>query len=831
MRKNRVTFILAAAALLAVFFLTFYIHQTKKEKFLSQFTDNQLQIARQTAIQIESYLRSRSHDLRRISSSAAPRDPDNKKLAADIQSNFEHLKTIKIKEISVLDEKGTTAYSTTADVIGESHAKSDFFSWARDPASKESVWIGYEKAEGGHAHTSSSSPASPHYGIYLVTPLYRDLAAGSRQKPDGKFAGVLMFKIDLEGMLAERSLLFTPVMSLHKLWIMDRDGTVLLQSEHPEMLMKGIREKDETCNQCHPSFDYVETMLGQAEGVAEYQLKGGSRKIAAFASMSFANAAWIVVVNAPLDKVTAFVREDIEETFLLLGLVMFVLGIAFFLAYRNYREKVVQDSAVNRLLGISLLNIDLEEQLARMFEIIVSLPWLEVEAKGCIFLVKEKADVLVMVTQKGLDPSLAATCAEVPFGRCFCGRAALTGEIEFAQSVDERHDNLYEGISPHGHYCVPIKFHDRVLGVLNLYLRAGHLRDKREEEFLKAITDVMAGIIERKRAEENIRKSEEKFHSIVENAVEGIYQATAAGRYLIMNTAFANMLGYSSQEECLEAIADIAHQIYVHPEKRMELIKTVDEHGVAKGFETEFYRKDGSRFWVSINMQSVRDDKGRLLYYQGLCEDITEKRQMEEERQRGIDRLRKALGATVGAIVAVVEMRDPYTAGHQRRVADLARTIATEMGLESDRIEGLRIAGTIHDIGKIVVPAEILSKPTKLTKIEFDLIKNHVQAGYDILKDIEFPWPVARIVLEHHEKVDGSGYPGNLSGREILLESRILTVADVVEAMASHRPYRPGLGLEAALDEITQNRGVLYDREVVDVCLKLFNEKGYKMIY
>jgi len=228
-------------------------------------------------------------------------------------------------------------------------------------------------------------------------------------------------------------------------------------------------------------------------------------------------------------------------------------------------------------------------------------------------------------------------------------------------------------------------------------------------------------------------------------------------------------------------------------------------------------------------MQSVRNDRGQLLYYQGICEDITLKRQIEEERQQGIERLRKALGATVRAIAAVVETRDPYTAGHQRRVADLARTIATEMGLDRDRIEGLRIAGMIHDIGKIVIPAEILSKPTKLTWIEFGLIKNHVQAGYDILKDIEFPWPVARMVLEHHEKMDGSGYPDNRSGQETLIESRILTIADVVEAMASHRPYRPGLGLDVALDEIARHRGTLYDPDVVDASLKVFKEKGYKI--
>jgi|GEM_PF-2735778 len=504
MRKNLAIIILTAGGLLAVFFLTFYMHQTNKGKILFQFNENQLQIARQTTIQIESYLRSRSHDLWRLSSSAAPQDSDRKRMAADIQSNFEHLKMIKIKEISLLDEKGTVAYSTTVGVRVENHAKSDFFSWARDPVSKGSVWIGYEKADRRRIPVTAGSAAPPHFGIFLVTPLYRESTTGSKQKPGGKFAGALMFKVDLEGMLAERSLLFTPLMKLHLLWIMDKDGTVLLQSEHPEMLMRNIREKDETCNQCHASFDHVEAILKKAEGITEYQLKGDQRKIAAFASMSFGNASWIVVVNAPLDEVTAFVREDLKKTFLLLGILVFVLGIAFFLAYRNYREKVDHETAINTLLSISLLNINIEEQLNRMFEIIISLPWLKVEARGCIFLVKEKSDVLVMVVQKGLHPSLVTICAEVPFGRCICGRAALTGEIDFVNSVDERHDNLYEGISPHGHYCVPIKFHDKVLGVLNLYLRAGHRRDNREEEFLKAITDVMAGIIERKRAEEKI---------------------------------------------------------------------------------------------------------------------------------------------------------------------------------------------------------------------------------------------------------------------------------------------------------------------------------------
>ena len=175
------------------------------------------------------------------------------------------------------------------------------------------------------------------------------------------------------------------------------------------------------------------------------------------------------------------------------------------------------------------------------------------------------------------------------------------------------------------------------------------------------------------------------------------------------------------------------------------------------------------------------------------------------------------------------EARDPYTAGHQKRVADLARAIATEMGLSYNTIEGIRMAGAIHDIGKISVPSEILCKPANLTNLEFSLIKNHSQFSYEIIKDVESPWPLADIVHQHHERMDGSGYPQGLEGENILIEARILAVADVVEAMASYRPYRLALGIEAALEEIKKNKGILYDDTVADACLRLFREKGYQI--
>jgi response regulator RpfG family c-di-GMP phosphodiesterase len=208
--------------------------------------------------------------------------------------------------------------------------------------------------------------------------------------------------------------------------------------------------------------------------------------------------------------------------------------------------------------------------------------------------------------------------------------------------------------------------------------------------------------------------------------------------------------------------------------------------------------------------------------------DITDRKKSEDTLKKTLESLRKAIGATVQVMVSAIETRDFYTAGHQMRAAYLARAIATEMGLPQDKIDSIRMAGSIHDIGKLSIPAEILSKPTKLSKIEFALIKQHARQGYEILKDVESPWPLAQIVYQHHERMDGSGYPRNLKGSEILMEARILSVADVVEAMASHRPYRPGLGIDEALNEIEKNSGTLYDDAVADACLRLFNERGYK---
>jgi putative nucleotidyltransferase with HDIG domain len=225
-------------------------------------------------------------------------------------------------------------------------------------------------------------------------------------------------------------------------------------------------------------------------------------------------------------------------------------------------------------------------------------------------------------------------------------------------------------------------------------------------------------------------------------------------------------------------------------------------------------------------------DLGLALYKIALEEEHKQAeeslRKSEEELKLSYQKLQRAMKSTIQAISLILEKRDPYTAGHQKRMTKLACAIAEEISLPKDKIEGLYIAGIIHDIGKINIPTEILSKPGRLSEIELSLIQTHPQVGSDILKKMELPGEVSSIVLQHHERMDGSGYPSGLSGKDIILEARILAVADVVEAMASHRPYRPALGLDQALEEITQNKGKLYDPEVVDACLKLFKEKGFK---
>jgi len=243
-------------------------------------------------------------------------------------------------------------------------------------------------------------------------------------------------------------------------------------------------------------------------------------------------------------------------------------------------------------------------------------------------------------------------------------------------------------------------------------------------------------------------------------------------------------------------------------------------------FESTHIQQNGNSIPVEVFSRIARSENHNSVLT--VVRNITERIRTEEQLRQSSEKLMRAIDGTINSMALISEVRDPYTAGHQQRVAKLATAIARELGLSEEQIEGIRVAGILHDIGKICVPVEILSKPGRLRKSEFNLVKDHAEVGYGLLKTIEFAWPVAEIVLQHHERMDGSGYPNGLSGEDISIEARIMGVADVIESMSSHRPYRPAFNVEKALLEIILNKGVLYDGEVVDACVELFNDKGFE---
>jgi PAS domain S-box-containing protein len=326
-------------------------------------------------------------------------------------------------------------------------------------------------------------------------------------------------------------------------------------------------------------------------------------------------------------------------------------------------------------------------------------------------------------------------------------------------------------------------------------------------------------ITERKKTVEALQEKTEEVDTFFNTALDLLCIADTDGHFRRLNPQWEVTLGYSLSD--LEGRRFID---FVHPDDKKATLQQIS-HLQSQGFILNFinrYRcRDGTYRW--IEWRSILH--GKLLY--AAARDITENRKAEEEIKESGRKLIAAMGAIIESISATIEIRDPYTAGHQRRVADLAFAIAHELNLPEPASRGLRLGCMVHDIGKMYIPAEILSKPGKLNEIEFSMIKVHPQAGYDILKHIDFPWPIAQMVLQHHERLDGSGYPQGLSGDKIIMEARILSVADVVEAMSSHRPYRPSRGIDLALEEIAKNKGVLYDPVVAETCIRLFKEKSF----
>ena len=445
---------------------------------------------------------------------------------------------------------------------------------------------------------------------------------------------------------------------------------------------------------------------------------------------------------------------------------------------------------------------------------------------------------LITASQAGLGKAFAPLERMLKQGKLSeCGRRALNhpGVTVIEDTTSSCGDCPLLGREP-GKMTMTIRleYEAKIYGIMSVSLPAKFALGEEEQLIFSEVAEDISFALhnieveeERVRAEKELRESEEQFRLLAENVTDAIWTMDMNLRPSYVSPSVKQLCGFTPEEAMArsweEMLAPGSRKLVrrvFQEELGLERSGRGDPHR-GRTLRLEMMCKDGSTVWVEGKVSLLRDEDGRPVGIIGVARDISERVQTEEA-------MRRALWGAVKVAGKIAERRDPYTAGHQRRVAQLACAIAEELGLPKDQVEGIQVAALLHDIGKVTVPSEILTKPGELSAMEFELIKTHAAVGADILEGIDFSWPVARIVRQHHERLDGSGYPQGLKDDEILLEARIIGVADVVEAMASHRPYRPARGIDKALEEIKKNKDVLYDPQVAEACVKLFEEGRFK---
>lgn len=348
-----------------------------------------------------------------------------------------------------------------------------------------------------------------------------------------------------------------------------------------------------------------------------------------------------------------------------------------------------------------------------------------------------------------------------------------------------------------------------------------------DDDMVERVVVLTEDITRRKRNRQAALETAEEYRILTRNLPVGIFRYSLKEDGLVrVNPALVRMFGL---RDTSELVGLDPKRFFAEAASRKRLAAALRHVGFADSQEILLRRVDGSNFWGAISARAISGEDQRLAYIDGTVSDVTRRKTATRQLETSLERLGRMTDSTVSAMSLLVDQRDPYTAGHQRQVARLAGAIAEEMGLDREVLRCVRTAGMLHDIGKMCVPSEILTKPGGISEMEYNLIKGHPRVGADILRTIDFPWPVADVVLQHHERLDGSGYPNGLRGPDIRLESRILAVADVVDAMASHRPYRPAAGVKAALEVIEDSSGRLFDSEVVKSCLRLFRNLEFEL--
>ncbi len=498
----------------------------------------------------------------------------------------------------------------------------------------------------------------------------------------------------------------------------------------------------------------------------------------------------------------------------------------------DLKELQLQTEKTNKLLEMlaevnsNILKIkDIKELLQKICEIITKYGKYNIAFIGFIYKDQEIIDpVAYSGVKRGVLESYPLFKSENGYNKSSIGNALHDKEIKVYRGKDtdkfpEFWKDFTENQGVKSSISIPLLYSDNheMFGALNIYSDNPYSFNQKEREFLNEIGHLIVFSIESFEKRIKIEESEKRFNTFMDYLPIGTFIKDDKARNIYLNKYMKD--NFFGETMLGKSVREIYNTDYA------KSITRDDFNVLKKGYieKTETF-KDKNDIERDFNVYKFPFSTNKKSFIGGIMEDITERKIMEQQMINSLERTEKNFESFLKSLGKIIEIRDPYTAGHQIRVAELAVALAQKMNLPEDKIKAINIAGLLHDIGKIYVPTEILNKSSKLTELEFKMIKEHSQIGYDFVKGIEFDHPISEYILQHHEKLNGSGYPKGLKDKEIFIESKILTVADVVEAINSHRPYRPALGLETAFEEIVNNADILYDSQVVKACLEVFNE-------
>ncbi len=692
MNRNLIIVALTAIALLVVVYLAFDIHRAGEEEVLSQFRDHQSLISRQLAKEIESYLRDRARGLQVLSSFASLQHRDRKQMPVDVQAHYEYWKQMYIKAVSVYDDQGAMIYSTTEGANDSSYAQNALFSEAKKSENKGKVlispifWVTDREGCSDPERATPEGDKLPCFRFYLFTPLYQEAVAADFPQPTKKFVGVLAMTVDLEELLAERLAFFSLKTKLQQIWVMDKDGTLLFQSEHPELTGRSIHQRDASCNQCHTSFDYVETMLTMKRGTIDYELKNFPKKLAAYAPMEFENASWTVVVNTRHDEAMAFAAKSLRGTLLLLGIVVFALIGGASLIYRNYRLKVRAEEEAKQWRERRALEDKIHESEERY-------RLLSESALTGVYLIQDNLFRYV-------NPALASI-----FGYQVEELINRLGPLDLTAAEDRPlvTENIRKRVEGEAH---DIRYSFRGQRKDGSLIEVEVHGARVEYNGKSAVIGTLLDITERKRAE----KENKMLAQAIKSIGECVSITDSADNIIYVNSAFLKTYGYEESELIGKNISLVRS-----PNNPPEVVSEILPQTLGGGWQGELLnrRKSGDEFPVSLTTAVVRDENGQPIALISVAQDVTERKRAEEALQMSESRLRAIIEGALDSIF--IKDRDLFYVLANPAMEKLFNLPMNEIIGKTDRqLFGEEIGRHIEEIDQQVLAGKtVAEEPTK----------------------------------------------------------------------------------------------------------------------